>query len=76
MVCRRSWSLNGERRGPVEESTELGRADARTGRVTGSFSGESTAAPVSFWTRSRKVVASAWTKVVEVGGGVGGEETV
>ncbi|CBI21163.3 unnamed protein product, partial [Vitis vinifera] len=40
------------------------------------FSGESTAAPVSFWTRSRKVVASAWTKVVEVGGGVGGEETV
>lgn len=30
----------------------------------GSFSRVSSVAPVSFWTRSRKVWASAWTKVV------------
>lgn len=77
IVCRRSWSLNGDRRGPVWWSVAGGKGfeeESLERWVTGSFS-EWPEKPVSFWTRSLKEFGSAWTKVVgEVDGG--GEEMV
>lgn len=75
VVCLRSWSLKGDRRGAVGSSGMAGLEGSREegpGVVTGSFSESELVKPVSLWTKSLKVLASAWTKVV--GDGDDGDE--
>ncbi|KAL0016582.1 hypothetical protein SO802_003651 [Lithocarpus litseifolius] len=64
--CLRSWSLKGDRRGPVGSPGGNGLEGCFEGTVTGSLS-ESPDKPVSFCTRSLKEFVSACTKVVAVG---------
>lgn len=62
MFCLLSWSLKAGLRGPISAGTGL--REERVGIGTGCLEKVSGVAPVSFWTRARKVEGSAWTKVV------------
>ncbi|KAF2313042.1 hypothetical protein GH714_008870 [Hevea brasiliensis] len=67
-VSRVGDEFGGGERGPVGSTGWESFEESLAGRVTGSFSESLLVKPVSFWTRSLKVFASAWTKVVgEVG---------
>lgn len=57
-VCLRSWSLKGDRRGPVKPTGPWNDFDEECTLVSGSRC-VSPAKPVNFWTRSLKLFVSA-----------------